>query len=220
MTKIKAVLFDLDGTLLNTIDDLGDAANYMLTQFGYPTHDIESYKYRVGNGMRKLMERSLPDGKNSEDEIDRAMEIFMPYYNRHSLDKTRPYEGMHELIETLRKSGIKTAVVTNKAEQSAVGIIKRFYDGCFDVVIGQRDNMPTKPDPAGAHLAMSELGVTPDECIFMGDSGVDILTAKNSGAYPVGVLWGFRKKDELVENGANIVISTPSELLKVIEEIE
>ena len=213
--KYKAVIFDLDGTLLNTIDDLGDSVNYMLSQFGYPTFSIEEYKYKVGNGMRKLMQRSLPEGKNSESDIDKAMEIFMPYYAEHKMDKTAPYDGITELLEELKKRGIKTAVVTNKAHSAAKPLIDEVFPKLFDEVTGQKDGVPTKPDPAAVFNTMESLGVSKDECIFIGDSSVDMQTAKNSGAYAVGVLWGFRKADELIENGADKLISEPKELLEL-----
>lgn len=216
MSKIKSVIFDLDGTLLNTIDDLGNAVNYMLKKYGYPTFAIEDYKYKVGNGMRKLLERSLPNGKNTENEIDKAMEIFMPYYNEHKMDKTAPYEGICDLLKALREKGIKTAVVTNKAHSAAVPLIEEVFPALFDCVTGQKDGVPTKPDPTAVFETMKTLEVDADECIFVGDSSVDMQTAKNSGCFALGVLWGFRKADELIENGADKIISEPKELLDLL----
>lgn len=180
MNKIKAVLFDLDGTLTNTLDDLADAANYMLRHYGYPVHETEKYKYMVGNGMRKLMERCLPEDKRDKSDVDNALSVFMEYYNIHSLDKTAPYDGILPLLDELRARNIKTAVVTNKAETAAKAIIPALLGNRFDCIIGQRDGMPTKPDATGAKIAMNTLGVTPEECIFIGDSGVDMETAKNA----------------------------------------
>lgn len=216
MKNYKAIIFDLDGTLLNTIDDLGDSVNYMLKKLGYPTFEIEEYKYKVGNGMRKLIERSLPAEHKTDAEIDKAMEIFMPYYDKHKMDKTAPYDGVIELIKAVRARGLKTAVVTNKAHAAAVPLIEEVFPGLFDEVTGQKEGVPTKPDPAAVINTMKALGVTADECIFMGDSSVDMQTAKNSHATAVGVLWGFRKADELISNGAQKLISEPNELLNLL----
>ena len=216
MKKYKAVIFDLDGTLLNTIDDLSDAVNYTLTKYCYPTHTVEDYKYKVGNGMRKLLERSLPEGRNTEADIDNAMEIFMPYYAKHKMDKTAPYENIPELLKELKSRGIKTAVVTNKAHSAAVPLIDEVFPLLFNCVTGQKDGVPTKPDPTAVFDTMKTLDVTADECIFVGDSAVDMQTAKNAGCFALGVLWGFRKADELIENGADKLISEPKELLNLL----
>ena len=213
---IKAVLFDLDGTLLNTIEDLSDAVNYMLNQFGYKTFSVEEYKYKVGNGMPKLMERSLPEDKRTPQDIKEALDVFMPYYSEHKMDKTAAYEGIIDLLKSLKEKGIKTAIVTNKAHKAACDLAKEVFSGLFDTVCGQKDGVPTKPDPASVYTTIQQLGVNAKECLFVGDSGVDMQTAKNSGIKAVGVLWGFRKADELVSNGADEIINTPSELLKFI----
>ena len=216
MNKIKAVLFDLDGTLTNTLDDLADAANYMLRHYGYPVHETEKYKYMVGNGMRKLMERCLPEDKRDKSDVDNALSVFMEYYNIHSLDKTAPYDGILPLLDELRARNIKTAVVTNKAETAAKAIIPALLGNRFDCIIGQRDGMPTKPDATGAKIAMNTLDVTPEECIFIGDSGVDMETAKNAKTVAIGALWGFRTKDELERCGADAVILHPAQLLEFV----
>lgn len=216
MQSFKAVLFDLDGTLINTLTDLANATNYMLEQFGFPTHEVEKYKYMVGNGMPKLMERALPNGHKDEQSIKEALNIFLPYYNAHSLDNTAPYNEIMQLLCELKNRNIKTAVVTNKAHLSAVSLVEKLFLNMFSGVAGQKDGMPTKPNPTVVFNVMNELGVQPNECIFVGDSGVDMQTAKNSGAFALGVLWGFREKDELIKNGADDVIASPLELLKFI----
>ena len=213
--KIKAILFDLDGTLLNTIDDLANAVNYTLTTLNYPTFAVDEYKYKVGNGMRKLIERSLPENHKTDQEIDKALSVFMPYYNKHKMDKTAPYDGIKELLEELKKRGIKTAVVTNKAHSAAKPLIDEVFSGLFDEVTGQKDGVPTKPNPIAVFNTVDALGVTADECLFVGDSGVDMQTAKNAGIFAVGVLWGFRKADELNQNGADALISIPMQLLEL-----
>ncbi|MGN0556694.1 MAG: HAD family hydrolase [Acutalibacteraceae bacterium] len=216
MNRIDAVLFDLDGTLLNTIADLANASNFMLRRFGYPEHSVESYKYKVGNGMRRLMERALPEDHRSKAEIERALGVFMAYYSAHSLDETAPYGGIPELLEELRRRGVRLAVVTNKAQPAAEQVLRTLLPGCFDVIAGQRDGVPTKPDPTLTLNVMQRLGVSPQHCAFVGDSGVDMQTAANCGAFAVGVLWGFRTREELEENGANAVIHAPNELINLL----
>lgn len=213
---IKAVIFDLDGTLLNTIDDLGNSVNYMLKKLNYPTFTIDEYKYKVGNGMRSLIERSLPKDCQSESELENALKIFMEHYEEHKTDNTAPYKGIPELLKKLRERGIKTAVVTNKADTAAKPLISGIFPNLFDEVTGQKEGVPTKPDPTAVFNTMKTLGVVPEECIFVGDSSVDMKTAVNCKAKAVGVLWGFRKADELKENGAEALIEKPEELLKYI----
>lgn len=216
MATKKAVLFDLDGTLINTIDDLANAANYMLRHFGYPEFEVEVYKYKVGNGMRKLMERALPENHRTKEDIDAAMDVFMPYYGEHSLDNAKPYDGMADTLQKLRDMGVKTAVITNKAHEAAVKILDNMLPNCFDVIFGQREGVPTKPDPTSTNMVIDELCVSPSECVFIGDSGVDMMTAKNTGAFALGALWGFRTKEELYDNGADAVIEKPLDILKFI----
>lgn len=216
MSKFKAVLFDLDGTLINTINDLGNATNYMLKTFSYPQHDIESYKMKVGNGMRKLMERSLPKNHRTDEEIEKALGVFMPYYIEHSADETVPYEDIIPLLNELKLKNIKTAVVTNKAHISAVDLVDKFFKNLVDTVVGQTDKLPTKPSPDMVFAVTEALSVLPKECIFVGDSSVDMLTAKASGAYAVGVTWGFRSKQELIESGADVIIDNPLEILNLL----
>ena len=212
----KAVIFDLDGTLLNTIDDLGDSVNYVLKKHNYPTFSIEEYKYKVGNGMRKLIERSLPKHEQTDEKIEKILAEFMAYYGEHKMDKTAPYDNIEQLLKTLKQKGIKTAVVTNKAHISAKPLMDEVFPNLFDAVIGQKDGVPTKPDPTSVFAVMKELGVSSDECLYLGDSGVDMQTAKNAGIFGIGVLWGFRKADELIENGAKKLINNPQELLELL----
>jgi len=217
---IKAVLFDLDGTLLNTYEDLADAVNYGLKKFGFPERETENYKYYCGNGVRVMIERALPDGHKDADTIEKVLEPFLEYYSEHSKDKTRVYDGMTELVKKLRKLGYHTAIVTNKVNDAAQSVVEYYFGkDLFECVQGQVDSLPTKPDPTLVHLVMDKLGVKPEECVFMGDSGVDALTGKNSGAYPVGVLWGFRTAEELTENGARSLINKPEELFEILNTL-
>ena len=216
---IKAVLFDLDGTICNSLGDLAASVNFTLEKLGFKTHEVEAFKYFAGNGIPKMIERALPEGHKTQEDVKKALEIFMPYYKDHSSDLTQKYDGIAELLSELKKRNIKIAVCTNKAEPLAKEVVKSFYGDIFDLVFGQREGIPAKPDPTLAKLLMKELKVEAQECIFMGDSGVDVQTAVNSGAVAVGVLWGFREITELNENGAEFVIEKPSDLLNLIDAL-
>lgn len=217
---IKAVIFDLDGTLVNSLDDLATAGNHALNVFGFTTHETEKYKYFVGNGIPNLIYRILPEDKRDSDTIDKVHKEFLNYYKLHSNDKTYVYSGIKELIAELRERKIKVAVVSNKAHGPANEVVNATLPNTFDLVFGQRPEIPTKPDPTLTLMAMEELGVKPNECVFIGDSGMDAKTGVNSGALPVGVLWGFRTADELLQNGAKHLINEPSELIRIIEEYQ
>lgn len=217
MTQIKAVLFDLDGTVNDTVTDLAVSVNYALTKNGLPTHPVDSYKLFAGNGMRIMVQRAMPEGQKEGELYEQVVSDYAEYYALHSMDNTKPYDDVPELIDQIRAMGYKTAVVTNKPDVQAKPLIAEMLPGKFDVVIGQMDGIPSKPDPAMPLMAMEQLGVKPEECVFIGDSGVDILTGLNSGAYPVGVLWGFRGREELLENGAKELISKPLELIDILK---
>lgn len=220
MANIKAVLFDLDGTLINTLEDLATATNYALKQFGYPEQEIEKFKIYAGNGVAVMLERAMPQSEVTPERIKELKTHFLTYYEKHFDDKTRAYDGVSELLSELRKRGYLLAVVTNKVDEMARLILNKLYPGSFDLIYGQRDSVPSKPDPTLAFMAMDKLGVTPEQCVFVGDSGVDIATAVNSKALPVGVLWGFRNREELLENGARHIIGRPMELLPILENLE
>lgn len=213
---INCVIFDLDGTLLNTLDDLANAANLTLEKFGYPTHETEKYKIFVGNGMKTLIKRILPENSRTPEIEAQVLSDFMEYYSAHSTDLTRPYDGVEEMIDTLKTKGIKIGMVTNKAHNAAISIMDKYFGNKFDFVLGQSEKFPLKPNPESAIFVCETLGSTPEKSVFVGDSGVDMKTGKDGGFYPVGVLWGFRKADELFENGAKKVINHPNELLHII----
>lgn len=213
--QYKAVIFDLDGTLVNSLNDLADSVNIVLASYNLPTHDVESYKYRVGNGIRKLMQRSLPDDK--QDLLDEALEKFKAVYARHNMDKTRPYEGITELLEKLCAQNIKLGVCTNKHDEAAKVIIKALFgEDIFDEIIGDKQGLKRKPDPGKVLTMAQNWNLQPQEIAYLGDSGVDMQTAVNAGMLAVGVLWGFRTEAELKENGADILISSPLELLQAV----
>lgn len=216
---IKAVIFDLDGTLVNSLYDLADATNYALQQNGFPIHETEKYKYFIGNGIPRLIERALPeDNRNTKTKL-KVKEDFFKYYSVHYADKTVAYEGMVDAVNKIKAQGIKIAVVTNKADVMAKTVTKAVYGGIFDIVVGLSDKFPSKPDPASTFSTLKALGATPKESLFVGDSGVDMQTGVNSGIAPVGVLWGFRGREELKDNGARYIIEKPCELLNIIGEI-
>ena len=212
----RAAVFDLDGTLLNTIADLADSGNELLASYGMTLHSEQAYRYFVGNGSRKLMERILP-GKSSE-EIDEALARYKTIYEKRLTAKTEPYEGIAEMLSALKARGVQMAVCTNKHISAAKALIRQYFPAeIFDAFDGDRPGVPRKPDPAHVRIVLEKMGVSSEETVYLGDSGVDMQTAVNAGALPVGVLWGFREKDELVENGAKVLLSQPSELIEKVD---
>ena len=211
----KHVIFDLDGTLLNTIDDLADTGNHVCELHGWPTHTVAEFKLMVGNGISKLVERFAPQG-TSQEVLDQAFQEFMDWYGVHKEDKTAPYAGMPEVAKALREAGVSIAVLSNKADVMAGPVVEHYYPGIFPVVQGALPGLPTKPDPTLLHKLMDRLGATQEDTLFVGDSNVDIRTAKNGGLTGCGVLWGFRSREELEAAGADVIVSTPQELLDLI----
>lgn len=215
----KAVIFDLDGTLVNSLDDLAVATNYALEQHGFKPYPVEDYKYLVGDGMVKLIERAISTDNISPDTFKAVFDCFMNYYRGHYLVHTKEYEGVIEAVNTLKDMGLKLAVVSNKADDMTNIIVKEFFGDSFDRVTGKREGYPTKPDPTLTLKIIDEMGVKPEECIFVGDSGMDCANAVNSGCYPLGVLWGFRQKEELLQNGAKTIINHPNEIVPFVKEL-
>ena len=214
---IKAVLFDLDGTLVNSLFDLGASTNYALEKMGFPTHETEKFKIFVGDGMAKLIERALPENKRDGETINTTLQIFMEHYRAHYVDETVPYDGILELLDKL--TGVKKAVISNKADEMVIPLTKKLLGDRFDIVCGKREGYPTKPDPTLTLEIIEKLGVASNECIFVGDSGMDMAVAKNSGCVALGVLWGFRSEEELLLNGADYIAKKPAEILEIIKEI-
>ena len=210
------VIFDLDGTLLDTIDDLADAGNYVCKLHGWPTHTVEEYKRYVGNGMAKLAARFAPEEWRTPEGLRTILEEFMPYYDAHKEDKTAPYAGMPEAVERLRAAGVRTAVLSNKAHALAGPVVEDYYPGQFPWVQGALPGLPTKPDPTLLHRLMEQMGASPEDTLFVGDSDVDIRTARNGGLTSCGVLWGFRGRAELEAEGADCLARTPEELVKAV----
>lgn len=215
----RAAVFDLDGTLLNTLADLADSGNELLASYGMAPHPEPAFRYFVGNGSRKLMESILP-GKSPE-QIDEALARYKAIYEKHLTAKTTPYAGIAETLSALKVRGVRMAVCTNKHISAAEALIRKYFPAdTFDTFEGDRPGVPRKPDPAHVRIVLEKMGIRPEETVYLGDSGVDMQTAVNAGALPVGVLWGFREKDELMENGAQILLSKPSELLEKVDFVK
>ena len=194
----KLAIFDLDGTLLNTIADLAAATNYALSQQGYPTHETEAYFYFVGNGINKLFERALPEGKKSQENVLKTRSLFVPYYDIHNADFSIPYDGIQDLLTALQNKGMLLAVASNKYDAATKKLINQYFPNIkFTAVFGQRDEVPTKPNPAVVNEIIQLAKVSKDEVVYIGDSGVDMQTGKNAEVCTVGVSWGFRPKSEL-----------------------
>jgi len=215
---IKLVIFDLDGTLLDTIYDLAHSCNYALELHHYPTHAIEAYRFFVGNGMNKLVERALPESDRNPATIAKVKRDFLLYYADHSTEFTRPYPGITELLNALQNKGIKLAVASNKIDSATKYLIKRFFaDIEFSTVLGQREDFPIKPDPAIVYEIMKKADLQKEEILYIGDSGVDVETALNAGVRLVSVLWGFRPKAELEAKGATLFVEEAEEILSFLE---
>ena len=216
MGRPSLVIFDLDGTLLNTIDDLGYACNHALEACGFPTHAIEEYPRLVGNGVNKLIERALPEGQKDEETVLRVRARFVPYYNAHNCDFTRPYDGIPELLESLKARGCMLAVASNKYQAATEKIVSHFFPGGFDVVLGEREGVPRKPDPQivrdiEAKLQRNKVPST-YSVLYVGDSLVDQATAANAGVPFVACSWGFVARERLEEAKCEQIIDTPQEL--------
>lgn len=213
---INSIIFDLDGTLLNTIEDLANACNYALTTLGYKTHEVEKYKTFVGNGRYKLVERMLPEDNRSVENIEKALELFDSYYEKHMIDMTKPYDGIMEMLDCLINKSINIAVVSNKPHEFTTEVVKNYFDDRFEVVYGHKKNTKEKPDPWAVLEVIDEFKVNKDECLYVGDSEIDINTAKNAGVKSVGVEWGFRGKGELENAGANYIVNKPEQILEIL----
>ncbi len=220
MTAVRAVLFDLDGTLLDTLEDLADATNEVLAAQGFPVHPVDAYRYFVGSGLEQLIIRALPAEHRDTGIIRRSMADFHRVYGRLWDNKTRPYPGVEEMLATLAQRGIGMGVCTNKPEAFAQLCVKRLLPGGhFEVVLGAVDGRPKKPAPDIALEAARMLGAAPAACVFVGDSCVDMDTAVAARMLPIGALWGFREAAELREHGARHLITGPSDLAELLEQV-
>jgi len=216
--KRKAVLFDLDGTLLDTLEDLCDSVNRVLAARGFPIHPLDAYRYYVGDGAATLFRRVLPENQNGDEMVQNCLLDFREDYGRNWNVKTKPYPGIEELLDALTERGIQMTVLSNKPDETTKkcieGLLPRWK---FAPVLGQREGVPKKPDPAGVTEITETLGLHPSAFLYLGDTGTDMRTATAAGMFPVGALWGFRTEEELTETGARALIREPLELLLYLE---
>ncbi len=209
--KYSTYIFDLDGTLINTLDDLTNAINFAMREMSYPERTIDEVRSFVGNGIKKLVERAVPIGIN-EDDFEKTHDIFSKYYVEHIADFTRPYDGVIEAVKRLKDRGCKTAVVTNKEHNAAQIVVREFFGDLFDVVVGKMDGFQPKPSPEVVFYAIKKLSVEKEDCVYVGDSDVDVQTAHNAGLPCIGVTWGFRDREVLEREKAEYIIDNPNEI--------
>lgn len=215
--KKQLVIFDLDGTLLDTVADLANATNQALEKCGFPTHPVEAYYQFVGNGINKLFARALPAEASNEENILRIRALFVPYYNEHNADCSRPYPGIVELLPQLRLGGVQIAVASNKYHEATLKLVRHFFpDIQFAAIYGQREDVPIKPAPDIVYDILRDTGVAKKNTLYIGDSGVDMLTARNAGIESVGVTWGFRSEEELREHGAVHIVHRADDIALIV----
>ena len=214
LISMKAVLFDLDGTLTNTIDDIADSMNHALRLYGLPEHPVDAYKYMVGDGARKLAERAVA----GRPEFFRSVyDAYMKQYANHNAVKTRAYDGTTELLENLIARNIRICVLSNKPHSDTVTVVHHYFPTIeFDAVQGQVEGVPVKPDPQGALILSEKLGIKPSDFAYLGDTSVDMRCAISAGMHPFGALWGFRTAEELLQSGAEVLLKEPLDLLKYL----
>jgi phosphoglycolate phosphatase len=213
---IKLVIFDLDGTLLNSLEDLADSCNYLLRKYGFPEHPLDSYRYFVGDGIRKLVERVLPEEKRQKAFIEQFFQEMVAYYDIHKEDKTMPYPGIVETLETLQKQGIMLGVASNKINKAMMPLMEHYFPTIrFTCVLGQREGIPVKPNPQIVFDIMKIAEVAAEETLYVGDTDVDMDTAHGAGLKAVGALWGYRDRQELAEHHAEYIIAKPVELVEL-----
>lgn len=211
--KYKAVIWDLDGTLLDTLEDLKNSVNFALDKYNMPNITLEMTRRFVGNGVGRLIQLAVPEGTGKETEA-KVLEMFKAHYEEHSLDATKPYDGVVDVLKALKSAGYKMAIVSNKIENAVGELAEKFFPGLIDVAIGETPDVPKKPAPDMIFKALDKLGVSKEEALFIGDSDVDVATGINSGLDMLTVLWGFRDEDELVKAGAKEFVRKPQEILE------
>jgi len=215
--KYKATLFDLDGTLLDTLRDIAGSVNRALSSLGFPEHKVDAYKYFVGDGEDVLAFRALPEDYRDPATVNTVLKLFHEFYAIHWGDYTRPYPGIPEMLNAITDIGIRIAVCSNKGqrfvEATVSALLPKWH---FDVVLGAQPSIPTKPNPKGVLQIAAQMNLKPTDFLYLGDSGVDMKTAVAAGMYPVGVLWGYRKAEELLASGAKVLVEKPSDVLPLI----
>ncbi len=215
--NFKAAIFDLDGTLLDTLEDIADAANRVLVDKGFPAHNVDAYRYFVGDGIRILMSRVLPEERRDEDTIEECVWSFREVYSDNWNLKTRPYDGIPEMLDALTARGLKLAVLSNKPDDFAKKCVTELFQKWhFEVVLGYHSRIPPKPDPGGALQIAEQMDVPPEHILYLGDTDIDMKTAVTAGMFPVGALWGFRTLEELAKGGAKELIERPQDILGLL----
>lgn len=215
----KLVIFDLDGTLLNTIEDLGEAANYALERTGFPTHAIASYPYFVGNGVTKLLQRVLPEDARTDENVDNLRKYFMEYYDKHNTDNTKPYPGIESLLAELQDSGVNVAVASNKYDSAVKKLINHYFPNIkWSAMEGQKEGVPVKPDPSIVFEILTKAPTAKADVLYVGDSGVDMETARRACITSCGVTWGFRPITELISYHAENIVNQPNEILELVKK--
>lgn len=214
--KYKVVIFDMDGTILNTLEDLKNATNHSLRQFNMPERTLEEVRMFVGNGIKKLVERAVPTGTDNK-KIEEILDVFLKYYEIHSADNTSAYPGILALVEKLKELGIKTAVSTNKADEPAQELGKKYFNGIFDLIVGQKEGLRTKPSPDSVNEILKILDIQKKDAVYIGDSDVDLQTAENSGLDFIGVSWGFRGRNFLEQHGAKNIVDSAEQILELVK---
>lgn len=213
MSRFKAIIFDLDGTLLDSMEDIADSMNMVLKKAGFPTHPVAAYRYFIGDGMDVLVKRAVPEDKRTPRILKNCLAAMKKTYSRNWAAKTRPYAGIAGLLNRCEAIRLKMGILSNKPDDATQATVDHFLlPEIFSAIQGARPNIPKKPDPLGAELMAGQMGVEPEECIFLGDMPVDIQTAQAAGMYPVGALWGLRTADELSEAGAKLLAVSPAAL--------
>lgn len=214
----KAILFDLDGTLLNTLTDIADSVNEVLEKYHFPTHQLDDYKYFIGNGIEVLAKKALPSSI-SENEFKTLLAQIKATYFKNQNHKTAPYEGIVEMLKQIEQLNFKIAIFSNKPHDFVEPTVKHYFpDNTFDFMFGSRDGFPKKPDPKVTQHILNLLELQAEDCYFIGDTATDILTGKNANIETIGVLWGFRNRNELSEAGADFIVQKPSEIIDIINK--
>ena len=214
--KYNTYIFDLDGTLLDTLQDLANAVNHAMREMKYPERTVDEVRRFIGNGIRMLIKRASPQGISDKD-YEKTLAIFTAYYLEHIADFTKPYDGIAEVIKTLKSKGCKVAVVSNKADEAAKKVVKDYFGDIFDMVVGKMDRFPSKPEPDSVLYVIETLGSDKDKCIYSGDSEVDVVTARNSRLPCIGVSWGFRDRKLLEDGGADYIADRAEDILSIME---
>ncbi|MFH6961616.1 HAD family hydrolase [Flavobacterium plurextorum] len=214
--KFKGIIFDLDGTLVDSLHDISDAMNTVLENLNYPTHTYDTYQYFIGSGLRNLVSKALPSSNNKEEQIEICFEMMIQEYRKICTSKTKPYDGIVELLENLTSQNIKLAVFSNKADELTKKIASEIFPNHFDAAVGLSTEELKKPNPFEAIEISKKWNLKPEEILFVGDSDIDMKTAVNANMFPVGVSWGYRTEEELKSSGAKLVINNASELIEIL----